>query len=185
MTFITIHINDYKLSNLCAALAVSRRTYYKYRGSEDPDYYEYLLIKDIFDGSKGTYGYRRIEEGLKIKYGVIFNHKKVARVMRKYNLKPEYVRRLVPNIGAKRIEENVRPNLVKRRFRTEGPNLIWCTDVTYLTFGNRRAYLSTIPQWRAGTESSKRRLCTTIISHLWSITSNWRRNGSPSTTRQD
>ena len=144
MTFITIHINDYKLSNLCAALAVSRRTYYRYRNQEDPDYHEYLLIKDIFDESKGTYGYRRIEEGLKIKYGVIFNHKKVARIMRKYNLKPEYVRRLVPNIGAKKIEENVQPNLVKRQFKTKGFNRIWCTDVTYLIFGNKRAYLSTI-----------------------------------------
>ena len=49
--FITIHINDYKLSNLCAALAISRRTYYKYRDREDPDYYKYLLIKEIFDES--------------------------------------------------------------------------------------------------------------------------------------
>jgi transposase InsO family protein len=77
------------LSNLCAALAISRRTYYKYRDREDLDYYKYLLIKEIFDESKGTYGYRRVSEGLKIKYGVIFNHKKVARIMKKYNLKPE------------------------------------------------------------------------------------------------
>ena len=83
-------------------------------------------------------------EGLKIKYGVIINHKKVARIMKKYNLKPEYIRRIRPNIGAKRIEENVQPNLVKRQFKTIGFNQIWCTDVTYLTFGNKRAYLSTI-----------------------------------------
>lgn len=132
------------MSNLCAALAVSRRTYYKYRNKEDPDYYEYLLIKGIFDGSKGTYGYRRVSEGLKIKYGVIFNHKKVARIMKKYNLKPEYIRRIRPNIGAKRIAENVQPNLVNRQFKAKGFNRIWCTDITYLIFGNKRAYLSTI-----------------------------------------
>ena len=132
------------MSNLCAALAISRRTYYKYRNKEDPDYYEYLLIKEIFDESKGTYGYRRVLEGLKIKYGVIFNHKKVARIMKKYNLKPEYIRRIRPNGNMKRLEENVQPNLVKRQFKTKGFNQIWCTDITYLIWGNKRAYLSTI-----------------------------------------
>ena len=62
---------------MCAALDISRKTYNKYKNLEDKDYYDYLLIKEIFDESKGTYGYRRICEGLLIKYGVIFNHKKV------------------------------------------------------------------------------------------------------------
>ena len=54
---------------MCAVLEISQKTYYKYRNKEDPDYYDYLIIKEIFDDSKGTYGYRRIVEGLKIKYG--------------------------------------------------------------------------------------------------------------------
>ena len=83
-------------------------------------------------------------EGLKIKYGIIFNHKKIARIMNKYNLKPEYIRRIRPNTMAKRLEENVQPNLVKRQFNTKGFNQIWCTDITYLIWNNKRAYLSTI-----------------------------------------
>lgn len=139
-----MHINEYKLSNLCAAISISRRTYYKYRNKEDFDYFDYILIKEIFDESKGTYGYRRIQEGLKRKYGVIYNHKKLQRIMKKYGLKPEYIKRIQPNVGAKRIEENVQPNLVKRQFNTKGKNQIWCTDITYLIWGNKRAYLSTI-----------------------------------------
>ena len=129
---------------MCAVLEISKRTYYKYRNAEDKDYYDYLIIKEIFDDSKGTYGYRRITEGLRIEYGVIFNHKKVARIMKKYNIKPEYIRRIRPNIGYKRIEENVKPNLLKRNFKTNALNKVWDTDVKYLIFKGKRLYLSTI-----------------------------------------
>ena len=82
---------------MCAVLEISPKTYYKYRSKEDPDYYDYLIIKEIFDDSKGTYGYRRIVEGLKIKYGVVMNGKKVLRVMKKYNLMPEYISKAIKN----------------------------------------------------------------------------------------
>jgi putative transposase len=129
---------------MCAVLEISIRTYYKYRNAEDLDYYDYLIVKEIFDDSKGTYGYRRITEGLKIKYGVIFNHKKVKRIMNKYNIKPEYIRKIRPNVTYKRIEENVKPNLVNRKFNINKENNVWCTDITYLILNNKRAYLSTI-----------------------------------------
>ena len=106
MTFINLYRNNYKLTNMCAVLNISPKTYYKYRNKEDPDYYDYLIIKEIFDDSKGTYGYRRIVEG--------------------------------------RIEDNVKPNLLKRNFNTDSPNKVWDTDVTYLIFKGSRAYLSTI-----------------------------------------
>ncbi len=125
-------------------LDTSKRTYYRYRNAEDKDYYDYLLIKEIFEESKFTYGYRRVCEGLKIKYGVILNHKKVARIMHKYNLKPEYIKNLRPNFTYKRIQENVKPNLIKRQFNVDIPNKVWTTDITYLIFNNKRLYLSTI-----------------------------------------
>jgi len=103
---------------MCAALDISQRTYYKYRDAEDKDYYDYLLIKEIFDDSKGTYGYRRTCEGLIIKYGVIFNYKKVQRIMNKYNIKPNYTRKK-KNQSYKRIEANVKPDLVKRNFNVD------------------------------------------------------------------
>jgi len=44
--------------------------YNKYRNSDDPVYLDYLMIKNVFKKSKGTYGYRRITEDLKIEYGI-------------------------------------------------------------------------------------------------------------------
>ncbi|MDD4796055.1 MAG: IS3 family transposase [Bacilli bacterium] len=122
---------------MCAVLEISRRT-------DDLDYLDYTMIRKVFDNSKGTYGYRRIIEGLKVEYGVIYNHKKVARIMHKYNIKPEYIRRIRPNDSYKRIEQNVRPNLLKRNFKTGSLNKIWDTDITYLIFKGKRLYLSTI-----------------------------------------
>ena len=64
--------------------------------------------------------------------------------MQKYGLKPEYIKRIRPNYSAKRHEENVKPNLLKRNFNVDAPNRVWVTDITYLMFENKRAYLSTI-----------------------------------------
>ena len=129
---------------MCAVLEISTKTYYKYRNKEDPDYYDYLIIKEIFDDSKGTYGYRRIVEGLKIKYEVVMNGKKVLRIMKKYNLMPNYIRKSKKKNKNERIEDNVKPNLLNRNFTTDAPNKVWDTDVTYLIFKGSRAYLSTI-----------------------------------------
>ena len=144
VTFINLYKNNFKLTNMCAVLNISPKTYYKYRNKEDPDYYDYLIIKEIFDDSKGTYGYRRIVEGLLLKYGVVMNGKKVLRIMKKYNLMAEYIRKSKKKNKNERIEDNVKPNLLKRNFNTNAPNKVWDTDVTYLIFKGSRAYLSTI-----------------------------------------
>ncbi len=144
MTFINLHRNEYKLSNMCEVLNISKRTCYKYRNSEDKDYYDYLIIKEIFEDSRRTYGSRRIVEGLKEKYGVIFNRKKVQRIMKKYCLKPGYYREPKTSKTRKRVEENVRPNLLKRDFFADRPNQKWCTDITYLICDRQKAYLSSI-----------------------------------------
>ena len=129
---------------MCEVLNISKRTYYKYRNSEDKDYYDYLIVKEIFDDSKSTYGSRRIVEGLKIKYGVIFNRKKVQRIMNKYYLKPRYYKEPKTNNNQKRFEENVKPNLLRRDFTATRLNQKWCTDITYLIYNGSRAYLSSI-----------------------------------------
>ena len=63
--------------------------------------------------------------------------------MNKYNIKPNYTRKK-KNQSYKRIEANIKPNLVKRKFNVDKENKIWTTDITYLIFNGKRAYLSTI-----------------------------------------
>ena len=129
---------------MCAVLDIRPSTYYKYRNTEDPEYTEYLMIKNIFDINKKCYGYRIITEELKNEYAVIMNGKKVLRIMQKYYIQSEYIRKAKIKHKNKRIEDNVKPNLLNRKFITDELNKVWDTDVTYLIFKGSRAYLSTI-----------------------------------------
>ncbi|MGL5021028.1 MAG: IS3 family transposase, partial [Mycoplasmatales bacterium] len=78
---------------MCNVLDISRSTYYKYKDNNESDYKYYLLVKKAFINSKKTYGYRRITKLLKIKYGIIMNHKKVNRIMKKYDIRAKYTKR--------------------------------------------------------------------------------------------
>ena len=99
----------------------------------------------MFKESRGTYGYRRIAEALKIKYGVIFNHKRVARIMHKFWLQPKYLKAFKSGKCIRQwIGKNVKKDLVKRNFKVDKPNKVWVTDITFLIFKNKRLYLSTI-----------------------------------------
>lgn len=122
---------------MCEVLRISRKTYYKYRYIKDRDYEDYKVIRKIFKQSLNTYGYRRITDELKDREYQI-NHKKVARIMHKYGLKPLYVKTSQSN--NQYYQENIKPDLLQRDFNQRG----WVTDVTYLIYQNKRAYLSTI-----------------------------------------
>ena len=129
---------------MCKILGITRQNYYKYRNTTDKDYYDYLEIKRVFEEGKELYGAIRIKKALVEDMGWIVNLKKIRRIMRKYGLKVRYHKVFKTNMNAKRMEENVRPNLLKRNFKAKGPNQKWSTDITYLIYNGKRMYLSSI-----------------------------------------
>ena len=129
---------------MCKVLLIARQNYYKYRNTTDKDYYDYLEIKRVFEEGKELYGARRIKKALLEDTGWIINLKKVRRIMRKYDLKVRYHNVFITNQNKKRIEENVKPNLLQRNFDAEYTNQKWSTDITYIIYNGKRAYLSSI-----------------------------------------
>ena len=129
---------------MCEILGMTRQNYYKYRNATDKNYYDYLEIKRVFEEGKELYGARRIKKALLVDTGWIINLKKVRRIMKKYELKVRYHKVFKKNLNAKRIEENTKPNLLKRNFYAERPNQKWSTDITYLIHNGKRMYLSSI-----------------------------------------
>jgi transposase InsO family protein len=108
----------------------------------DPDYSDYVIIKEVFDEHFKTYGYRRITDELRDELGLVINHKRVARIMRKYGIVSKYIKNLVPNYNKKRNDEEVREDLLKRNFNQRG----WVTDISTLQIirNGRKAFLSVI-----------------------------------------
>lgn len=129
---------------MCYVLGITRQNYYKYRNTIDKDYYDYLEIKRVFEEGNELYGARRIKKALIRDTGWIVNLKKVRRIMKKYNIKVRYHKVFKKNTNKERLEENVMPNLLKRNFNADRPNQKWSTDITYIIYNGKRAYLSSI-----------------------------------------
>lgn len=125
---------------MCEVLEISPKTYYKYRNIPDKDYDDYKLIRKVFNQSMRTYGYRRITDELRENHGLIYNSKKVLRIMNKYGIVPLYIKNQQRNHSKERIEKFIKPNLLQRDFSQNG----WVTDVTYLDYAGKRSFLSTI-----------------------------------------
>ena len=129
---------------MCKVLGMTRQNYYKYRNITDKDYYDYLEVKRVFEEGKELYGARRVKKALLVDSGWIINLKKVRRIMKKYGLRVKYHKVFRKNAYAKIIEENVKPNLIKRNFNAINLNQKWSTDITYIIYKGKRAYLSSI-----------------------------------------
>lgn len=141
-------MND-NINYLCKLADVSNSGYYKWlkqADRPDKDYDDYLKIKDVFEKGKCKFGWRNIKMRLPE-----MNHKKIQRIMKKYDLITK-VRKKNPykQIMKKRMEHRTFPNILQREFKQTIPHKVFCTDITYLPFKNQFAYLSVVKDIASG-----------------------------------
>jgi len=88
---------------------------------------------------------------LERKKKIVMNHKKIIRIMKKYNLITK-IRRRNPYkaIMKKTSEHRTFENKLDRNFNQITPHKVFCTDITYLFYSNRVAYLSVIKDIASG-----------------------------------
>ena len=144
-----------KVHVLCAIAGVSRSGYYRYcsesarlhrQKQEQDDHKVKAIILKAYHYRRRNKGARQIKMTLALEYNVIYNLKRIRRIMQKYNIvcpirKANPARRM-----AKATQEHrTCPNLLKRAFKPGIAGKVLLTDITYLTYGiSKRAYLSTI-----------------------------------------
>jgi len=127
---------------------VARSGYYqwlKHSDEQERDYDDYLRIKKIFDKGKRKYGFRTVQMKLFSEKKIIMNHKKINRIMKKYHLFVK-IRTINPYkaIMKKSLERCTCENKLNREFKQVIPFKTLSTDITYLPFNHRFAYLSVV-----------------------------------------
>lgn len=141
------------ISDCCAILGVHRSGYYNY--IKRMEYHKQKELEDLKDRetilkAMNYKGYKKGSRSLKMvlenDFKIIFNRKKIQRLMRTYNIICP-IRKANPykRIAKATQEHTVVPNLLNREFTQSVPGKVLLTDITYLPFGEgKTAYLSAI-----------------------------------------
>lgn len=100
-------------------------------------------IERIHAESRGTYGWPRVHAELTLGVGMAVNHKRVARLMRESGLQGLYRRR---RRGCTVRDPQADPyvDLVDRDFSTDGPDELWCLDITEHATGEGKLYCAAV-----------------------------------------
>ncbi|QWH16994.1 IS3 family transposase [Bacillus mycoides] len=152
-------IEKYSLKNmvryLCEIAGVSRSGYYNYFSTTSQSRREKRMHQDemvkviilkAFRFKNRKKGARQIKMTLAGQFQVVYNLKRIRRIMKKYGIvcpirKANPYKRMLKATK----EHFVVPNQLKREFRQGAPGKVLLTDITYLFYGkNQKGYLSTI-----------------------------------------
>ncbi|MED4717203.1 IS3 family transposase [Bacillus badius] len=150
---IRIHQLNKAVSYLCELAGVSRSGYYDWLKAaplraqrDEQDELNIVIIQEIFKSKKEKVGALQVKMIMQNDYSAVMNHKKIRRLMAKYNLVTK-VRNANPyrKMAKATQEHRTCPNLLNREFNQEEPGKVLLTDITYLYYGKgRKAYLSCV-----------------------------------------
>jgi putative transposase len=146
--FIYKHRSCFCVEKMCRALEIQRSGYYRWEktGKESKREIEnkmYLvLIKQIFDDSRKTYGSPRVHAELK-RRGYSIAHNRVARLMRENGIRSKRRKKYKATTNSNH-SLNIAPNIVNRNFTSDEPNKVWVSDITYIRTLEGWLYLCTI-----------------------------------------
>lgn len=103
---------------------------------QENDWKDYELIKKIFDKKKEKAGALVIKMILENHYYVVMNHKKIRRIMRKFNLVAK-IRQINPyrKMAKATQEHKTLSNVLDRKFDQSVPGKVLLTDITYVYYG--------------------------------------------------
>jgi putative transposase len=143
--FIYRYRYQYPVRISCHVLEVSHSGYYGFlrrRGNSIRQADLIARIREVHRRSRYTYGSRRIMRQLR-KNGLVIGRYRVRRLMRLAGVSVRKRRKYKTTTRSDH-RYPVSPNLIQRCFRTEQPNLVWVSDITYIKTIEGWLYLAVV-----------------------------------------
>jgi putative transposase len=133
----------YTILTICECFGIPKSTYYRWkkRSSQELSALHQLII-NICKSHFYRLGHRNVKGILKNDHNIKVNRKTVQKIMQKYHLQCQVKEKRKAYIAGE--SKFIVPNLLNQNFKAERPNLKWVTDITYLPYGEKMLYLSTI-----------------------------------------
>ncbi|WP_138185727.1 IS3 family transposase [Paenibacillus alvei] len=132
---------EISITQACAWLGIPRSNYYRWKSSCRVGREDNIVgkIRELCTEHKFRYGYRKITSLLRVEQQI--NHKRVQRIMQREGLQCRVkVKKRKPTGQTAHIAEH----LLKRKFQADAPMQKLVTDITYLPYGGKTLYLSSI-----------------------------------------
>lgn len=132
---------------MCRVLQVSRSGYYEFlarppscHSLEDDELRP--LVKAAFEKGRKNYGTRRLKRDLK-KQDIIVSRRRIGRLMREENLRVQTKRKFKATTNSKH-DKPIAPNLLKREFTVNNPDVAYVGDITYIPTREGWLYLAVV-----------------------------------------
>jgi transposase InsO family protein len=144
-----IHENreTFNILAMCKILEVSRAGFYAWRNRPEStrkkeDKRLVALIQTSFEGSRSTYGYRRICKDLHAQKELCGKHR-IVRLMKENKIQPKTRRKFKMTTDSNH-NKPIHNNFLRRQFHADAPDQRWVTDITYIPTAEGWLYLAVI-----------------------------------------
>lgn len=148
--FIKENKDIYGLKILLEITQLKRSYWDKYKdyNFKKQDFEALINIVKVFNENRSQFGYRQINKYLRMDYGIVYNSKKIYRIMKENYIQAEYVRKMRRKIKVRQHNKKtstIYPDLINRNFKDIKQRFtVLYTDVTYLIWNGQKHYQSTI-----------------------------------------
>lgn len=138
----------FRIEKMCSVLSVSRSGFYKWLNATESERCKRRQriarrVQFHFKDTQGIYGARKITHQLHTE-GIQTTERTVSRIMKENHLRSCTVKKFKVQTTDSSHSMPISPNILNQQFKTNSPNKVWVTDITYIRTRQGMMYLASV-----------------------------------------